>query len=644
MTFLFCLLLTVRSFGQQEPSSDLQSVLDAAHQAQAANNYAAAAASYKQAVALRPDVPELRANLGLMQHEAGDYPAAMRSFQETLQLKPSLYVPNLFLGIDYVRTGQPKQAVSLLLKAERMNAADPLPPLTLGHAYASLGEYDAAIGEFRRVLQLDPKRSSAWFSLGIAELHKVEEEARTVTGASANTAYAQALFAQALVEQSRYKEALELYRSLGAAKNAPPCMGSEAGFVSLRQKSTQEAERQFQAERRTHPECSLALLGGAALHIEAGANPQALQQIEQAWTADHGFVTIRAPQLLEAVSPEARQSFLAYLTAQRASGSLGEALYAVLTQPAQETITAEAGAAITPHAATSLAAEKALLRTRGWQAYREGQYARCADLLTGSLSSSDTAALETLAACSFFTGHYTVTSAASRRLAALPSTPQAAAQYWSIRANEKLALESLTHFEQLEPNSARSHLLLGDIYRQRRRYDDAQKEYAKALELSPNDTAALLGLASAYYGNANLEKAVETARQGLLASADDPELNLLMGEALTSQHKFAEAEPFLLKSLRGKPQVLPHVHALLGEAYAADGETQNAIRELQIGAESDQDGSLHFRLARLYKQTGDTAAATHALQQMKALQERRRQGAVIAVQDAHTSSLDDDTP
>jgi predicted Zn-dependent protease len=112
-----------------------------------------------------------------------------------------------------------------------------------------------------------------------------------------------------------------------------------------------------------------------------------------------------------------------------------------------------------------------------------------------------------------------------------------------------------------------------------------------------------------------------------------------MGEALVTKHKFPDAEPFLLKSLNAKPQMLPHVHAMLGEVYAANGKTQEAIREMKLGLASDQDGSLHYQLARLYIKAGDKPAADAAMVQMKALQQQRRQGAVVALEDSHPASL-----
>jgi tetratricopeptide (TPR) repeat protein len=627
--------LAGHSFGQQD-KSDLASLLATAQQAQAANNYAAAAASYQQAVKLRPDIPELRANLGLMQHEAGDFPEAIRSFQEALRLKPSLYVPNLFLGIDYVHTGKAKEAIPLLEKAEKMNATDPLPSLTLGRAWSSLGEYPNAIREYRRALRIDPKQSSTWFDLGIAQLDQVEADARAMTGQNADSSYAKALYAESLVKQSRYKEADALYKSILAGGDQPPCMRSEAGFLALKQGDTQNAALQFKTEQNQYPECGLAVLGEARLHVDAGENEAALQLLKQLWNRDHGFLTASAPLLFDSLTPERTQSFMNDLAQQRSSGQIDPALFAALTQPTQ-------GAVITSEnlAASKSVPASAAAHNEARQANLSGNYSRCAALLDDTLHSGNAEELQMLASCAFFTGDYTLAYDSGRALESLSSHPLAAALYWSIKANERLAFESLDRFQQLEPNSARTHILLGDIYRQRERYDDAQKEYEKALEITPDDTAALLGLASAYYDDANMAKATETAQKALQRSPDDPDINLLMGEVLLSQHKFSESEPYLLKAMNAKPQMLPHVHALLGEAYASDGKTQDSIRELKLGADSDQDGSVHYYLARQYAKAGDKADADASLQQMKAIQQKRREGAVIAVEDSHSTSLDE---
>jgi predicted Zn-dependent protease len=108
-----------------------------------------------------------------------------------------------------------------------------------------------------------------------------------------------------------------------------------------------------------------------------------------------------------------------------------------------------------------------------------------------------------------------------------------------------------------------------------------------------------------------------------------------------SRHEWTEAEAFLNKSLDAKPQTLPHVHILLGEVYEGTGRTQDAISQLQMGLAGDDDGSAYYRLARIYSRMGNKAAADAAIEHVKAIQESRRQRAVVAVQDSSAAMQDD---
>ncbi|WP_263366536.1 tetratricopeptide repeat protein [Edaphobacter bradus] len=634
-----CLKLTVlillaaqSGLGQQNPQTTLESLLATAKQAQARSDYAAAANAYKQAVAIRPEVPELWANLGLMEHETGNYADAIRSFQQARRLKPQLYVPTLFLGVDYARTGKAKEAVPLLLAAEKMNATDSQPYLALGRAYASLQEYGAAAQAFAHVTRSDPAQSQAWFSLGMAYLHQVEADARTMTGKGQNSPYAKALFAGSLANQSRYIEAADLYKSVLSSSEQPPCIRGELGFVYLKQRDVSGAAQQFSAE--SEPVCSLALLGQARLRVDAGSNEEGLKLLAQLWDRDPGFLQANVSAFAEGMAQDRGSSFASFLTRQHGSHELPDGLYGLLTANLRSQ-SAQMQAVPTRVRATSpslAAAEKD---------YASGRYKRCADRTANSLATKNQSGLRLLAACSSLTGDEELSSRASGELRAL--APQSMeALYWSIKSNERLAFQALERYEQLEPNSERTHLLLGDIFVQRERYGDARAEYQKALALSPGDPAALAGLASAALRDGNVDQAFEAAQKALERAPEDPEINLLMAEALVERHELPDAEPFLKKGLNAKPQMLPHVHALLGRVYAATSRPQEAISELKIGLESDDDGSVHYQLARLYRQAGDDRNAAIAMEQMKAIQQRRREGAVTALKDSHPSSLDDE--
>jgi tetratricopeptide (TPR) repeat protein len=617
-------------FGQRPAASNLESLLADAQRAQAAGDYVAAVNDYKQAVRLQPAVPQLWANLGLMQHETEDISGAIASFQRAIRLDPSLYVPNLFLGIDFAHSGKAREAVPYLLTAEKLNKTDPQAPLALGRAYISARNYNAAIPRLNRALALNPKLGAAWFDLGIAQLDQVEADARTITDANKQSPFAGALYAESLAKQARFGEAASLYKTLLDSQPQPPCIRSELGFALIREHNEDGAASAFAVERAKNAECGLALLGQARLAFDRGDGPQAVSLIKELWSRDHGFFSCNTAAILQGLPAEKQSAFVAILTSEDNEilpADLRRALVAAFNSPDSCSIPSESDESSSmPHRTAE-------------ELYAVGEFSACARNLQSSPTPRTAPKLRLLAACSFLSGDNESAARAASALRAIdPHSLEAL--YWSIQANERLAFQSLARFQQLDPDTPRSHVLLGDIFVQLERYDDAQAEYQKALSLAPSDPAAKLGLASAYLNNYN-PKGAMTLAQGVLAhTPDDPELNLIMGQALLSQHQYAEAEPYLLKSLNAKPQMLPRIHALIGKAYAETGRTREAIAELQLGASSDEDGSVQYLLSRLYRQVGDIKSAQIALQRMETIKQQREARGVKRVEDPDLSPLE----
>ncbi len=178
----FCWLWVLPGFCQAGDASSFQIALGQARDAEQRADYVTAAAAYKTALQTHPEIAELWANLGVMQHESHDYADAITTFQRARALKPDLFVPNLFLGIDYVRTGQPRSAVSFLLRAEQLQPNDPQVQLALARAYFSLKAYSSAVHAYNQALERGVDNSAALFGRGISYLEWVETDARYFVG------------------------------------------------------------------------------------------------------------------------------------------------------------------------------------------------------------------------------------------------------------------------------------------------------------------------------------------------------------------------------------------------------------------------------------------------------------------------------
>jgi tetratricopeptide (TPR) repeat protein len=627
---------TLIGFGQQPTLSRFDSLVSDAQSAQAAGKYATAANAWKQAVQLQPGMPQLWANLGIMQHEAGDAPGAIESFQHALRLDPSLYVPNLFLGIDDSHLGNAREAVPYLLKAEKLNKTDPQAPLALGRTYIALREYEAAAQVLTHAIELDPRLGAAWFTLGIAHLDAVEEEARMMSDQGKDSPFSGALYADSLAKQGRFGESAGIYKTLLDSNPQPPCLRSKYGFALLRGHDEAGAASAFASERAAHPECGLALLGDARIALDVGKSDQASAMIRDLWQRDHGFLQSNVSTLLEGLPAEEADSLAQELASDPLlPGDLRVALAAVfhLAEPPNVDASPQEESA-----SSGWVAPLAVRRTAA-EDYAVGHFEECERRLASAPAPLAPGSLRLLAACSFLTGdnaHALLAATAWRSLE--PRSLEAI--YWSVQAHERLAFEALGRFQQLDPDSPRNHILLGDIDHQLEREDDAQAEYLKALSLAPGDPPAMLGLATVYLNNHNPDGAMKIAQAALLRSPDDPELNLIAAHALMEQHDYAESMPYLIKSLHAKPQMLPHIHALMGKAYAETGRTQEAIEQLKLGASSDGDGAVHYLLARLYRQTGDSEDATKALDEMKTIKQQREARGIKRVEDPDLSPLE----
>jgi len=533
-----------------------------------------AAASYRQAAAIRPDIAELWSNLGLMQHQSGDHSQAAEAFRTALRLNQALFVPNLFLGLDLLQLNRPREAAAYLLAAEKLNHNDAQPALALGRAYHALWEPHKSEEWYRRALVLAPRNGEAWYGLGLAYFGLAETAGAKLTGSFGESVYVAELTASACAEEGSLTEAIHAYRDLLALKAAPPrCSHTSYGFVLIRHGDAVEAEREF---RRDLESCSAARVGMARLLFESGEREKGLAMLADLASSDREGFDLSLPRFWEGLDTQQLETRLAQL--RQSAGNMASIVSARLREGVRSSTLLESEAAVP-------------------------EFGNIEDL-------------QRFTSDAFFSGHFRTAALASDRLRQkYPNDP--AGWYWAVRANQKLGVAALARAGEVEPDSPRIHALLGDAYQRRSMFDEAREEYSKVLAVSPDSVAGLAGLAKADYADGRLEEAQISAQKAVARNPADGEINLLMGEILVAQREYADAETYLQNSMHARADLLPRVHALLGQVFARTGRAKEALKELTQGLASDEDGSVHYQLARLYKEAGDEKAAYAAFEKAK---------------------------
>lgn len=186
------------------------------------------------------------------------------------------------------------------------------------------------------------------------------------------------------------------------------------------------------------------------------------------------------------------------------------------------------------------------------------------------------------------------------------------------------ALEALNRAVQLEPNSARTHLLMAESLSDSGKLVEAVAEYRAALNLNPQLYAAYLGLASTYWKQRQFEQALPLLKRVLQKSPKDAECNGMLADILEHNGDHAGAQRHAEIALASNPHLI-ETRVVLARVYLAKQQPKLAIAELRQVISADPDGSYHFLLYRAYRDAGDEQAAQAALADFKRLRLADRQ-------------------
>ena len=141
--------------------------------------------------------------------------------------------------------------------------------------------------------------------------------------------------------------------------------------------------------------------------------------------------------------------------------------------------------------------------------------------------------------------------------------------------------------------------------------DEAEREFARAAEVKPEETAAPLARAIALMELNRFPEAIDLLRQRRKLRDDNYLVDWHLAEALVKSgaDAGAEAEAVLRRSIELNAAI-PRSHVLLGKILAQRGRTDEAIREFEAALRLDaSDVSATYQLAVAYRKKGDGARA-----------------------------------
>jgi len=221
-----------------------------------------------------------------------------------------------------------------------------------------------------------------------------------------------------------------------------------------------------------------------------------------------------------------------------------------------------------------------------------------------------------LAECEFLAGRFRESLVAASQ----SSTP--ASRYWTIRAANRLATEAVARLETL-PSSVELHLIRAELAQSRRRYVEAVTEVRSALELAPGNPTIETALAEALLRARNLDDALPLLERLTHERPGDASVLSMYGDALVESQQLERAIPILEQAV-AIDGALISARAVLGRAYVQAGRYEEAVPHLKAAAADDEDGDVHYQLARAYQALDRPVEAQKA---MTEYQKRRQRAA-----------------
>lgn len=583
----------------------------AAQAAQQRNDYRTAEREYRAVIALQPDFAEVHMNLGLIYQMESRVSEAVGEFQHALKIKPNLAGANFFLGVDLCRLGESAKAIPYLKSAVKAQPARPEIRSWLATAQEMAGQYEAEIATLKQALKLQPQDADLLYLLGRAYEQLGKEQVMALHKSAPQSARSEQLLGESYATSSQWPLAVLHFQNALAAAPRLPGVHAELGEVFLQAGKLQAANEQFEEELRLHPNDLRARVRRGEVELIRGEEKAGLQDWEQALAMDpvqvEQVLDIRGTSFGEAAPDQLPRDLLDKL--ERLSPDL-RSRNTPATRLALRFLGEQNGAvheATTGDSGYKAPAPCSLAEIQ--RQLDQGLYPRLTSCAVRALRQSPTKLRMRAAGAAIEAGDY---DPALRLLISLPPAERQSpeALYWRARCYEKLATAAYLRLYQADPNSCRAHQLLGGL--EETRGDDAKAiaEYRTAIALKPALPNLHYSLGHLLWKDLKVPEARAELEAELAINPRHPGALHDLGNTYLLEHHADQGLPFLLRALAVDPDN-PDIHRDLGTAYSQLRQYEKAEAEYKIALAGDHDGSVHYKLGRVYQALGNKREASH---------------------------------
>jgi len=214
----------------------------------------------------------------------------------------------------------------------------------------------------------------------------------------------------------------------------------------------------------------------------------------------------------------------------------------------------------------------------------------------------------------------TATSVLAAAQSHTPHDPRT--EYVCLRLYSVMAEQAFAKLAALSPDSYFVAMLRATTLQRERKYADADREYELAGRLVGDDPDVFIEHGKLKDAMGRFREAIPLFQKALALDPANPRVRSLLGEAYWMSGQPEAALPLLQEVVRSNPNdVQSRIYA--AEAWDSLHDIDDAIRTLEE-APSDNDGRIHFLLAKYYNRQGKKEDAARALEYFHQHQQEKR--------------------
>lgn len=265
-----------------EVTPEVQNLYAQARAARQRGDIATAIEKYRAMIQLAPHLAAAYNNLGMLYFDSHDYVRTIEVLQHGLELNPSMPSADAMLGMSYFQLGKNEKAEPLLEAALRSNPKDDQVEMVLVHILINSKKLSEAASHLNDFLERNPKNQEAWYLLGKTYLQLSEDALKKINEINPDSVVAHEIAGEIDASMHNYDLALVEYKKAVDLGPKTPGTHMHMGDAYWNIGKWQSAQVEFKAELANDPNNCIASWKLANSILEANdSSEDALSEVNR---------------------------------------------------------------------------------------------------------------------------------------------------------------------------------------------------------------------------------------------------------------------------------------------------------------------------------------------------------------------------